>query len=229
MIVALHGNVSLPSSLEPMLQELGYAYRTVHLWECLREGVDWTAQIEADDIVLGYSLGGRLAVQALAAGMIAPRALLLLSTHPGLQSAAERAARLSHDAAWAERFRTEHWQTVMAAWNAQALFRGVPLAPEDVAPWRSEIVRGFTQWSLGHQPDLRARLAATACPMLWLAGEDDPKFVALAHRAAESIPQARAVVLAQAGHRVAVQAPGATAAALRAFCAAISEHATDVG
>ena len=68
---------------------------------------------------------------------------------------------------------------------------------------------------------LRPQFAAVHCPVLWLTGARDEKFTALAAEAAPLFPCARQVVIADAGHRVHVEQPVATAEAVRDFLASV--------
>lgn len=53
-------------------------------------------------ILVGYSMGGRLALHALLEGGLWDAAILI-SPHPGLESEEERAARRAGDAEWGSR------------------------------------------------------------------------------------------------------------------------------
>jgi 2-succinyl-6-hydroxy-2,4-cyclohexadiene-1-carboxylate synthase len=67
---------------------------------------------------------------------------------------------------------------------------------------RREIARSFVDWSLGAQEPLWDRLNEIKIPMLWIVGENDPKFRALAERAVSLMPHAQLVIGPAAGHRV---------------------------
>ena len=64
------------------------------------------AQVDAAPAILGYSLGGRLALHALVARPEQWKAAIVVSAHLGMLDAAERATRVADDARWADRFRT---------------------------------------------------------------------------------------------------------------------------
>jgi 2-succinyl-6-hydroxy-2,4-cyclohexadiene-1-carboxylate synthase len=67
---------------------------------------------------------------------------------------------------------------------------------------RREIARSFVDWSLGAQQALWERLHEISVPVLWVAGENDAKFRALAERAVSLIPHAKLAIAPAAGHRV---------------------------
>ena len=58
------------------------------------------------------------------------------------------------------------------------------------------------------------RLAMLTMPAAILAGERDAKFIALAERMTHALPNATLTVVAEAGHVLPLEAPGAVAAQL---------------
>src|ERR1041385_616117 len=86
---------------------------------------DFIRDIETDERVLvGYSMGGRLALQALIEGAAFDRAVIVSA---GLNLEEGREERRERDEAWAMRFESDEWENVMRDWNAQigrAAWRG---------------------------------------------------------------------------------------------------------
>ena len=160
-------------------------------------------------LLLGYSLGGRLALHALLADPSCWRGAVIVSAHLGLATEGERAARRADDARWAERFRTEPWDTVLDVWNARAVFggRSVDLDRREARYDRTALAHGLTAWSLGAQEKLDAKLAGIAVPVLWVAGGDDARYVAEGERAAKASPAIRLEIAPGAGHRVPWESP----------------------
>lgn len=155
------------------------------------------------DILLGYSLGGRLALQALLAGANYKRAILV-STGLGIEDEELRAARRASDEAWARRFESEDFETVMSDWNAQPVLAGPSLhrTLDDYDP------RALREWSSGALPPVASRLHELAIPTLWIAGARDSKYVGEAHRGA-SLGRGQLAIVDDAGHRVPWEATGA--------------------
>ncbi|MCX6865074.1 MAG: hypothetical protein NTV46_02435, partial [Verrucomicrobia bacterium] len=79
--------------------------------------------------LLGYSMGGRLALHALLEENPPWQAAIIVSAHPGLEAEAERETRRTADAAWAHQALTGNWQEFLAAWDAQPML-GIT-APRD--------------------------------------------------------------------------------------------------
>ncbi len=231
MIHALHGNAGLPDDLLPLLQAAGREFRAWHLWEWLRENPNGAsldgfatalnaAAGERPRILLGYSLGARLALYTLTQQPQLWDAAILISAHPGLTNEYEREARQAVDHAWALRVRNEPWMELMEAWNTQPVLAGAGVPPwrqQLAEPWRAEIAQSFEVWSLSRQPDLRPLLPSVTCPVLWITGETDSKFTALAMEASALTPDSQHAVIPVAGHRVHLDQPAAVAEKIRNF------------
>jgi 2-succinyl-6-hydroxy-2,4-cyclohexadiene-1-carboxylate synthase len=234
----LHGAVGMAADFRALSKHLATAKigsHAVDLWRFLESGplplsgfgpalnADAAGRVFRGDsrILLGYSMGGRLALHSLLDHKHPWRAAVMVSTHPGLEDAAERGARRASDAAWAARAITSNWKDFLAEWNAQGILDGtVPRDPGTESAMltrRGEIARSFVDWSLGAQDPLWDRLPEITVPVLWIAGENDLKFRALAERAVERIPHASLAIAPGAGHRVPWSAPDWFAREVTAF------------
>jgi 2-succinyl-6-hydroxy-2,4-cyclohexadiene-1-carboxylate synthase len=199
VITCLHGFLGNPHDWD-FLRDAGFAIETPPLDAIPSHG----------DILLGYSLGGRLALQALLAGANYKRAILV-STALGIEDEELRAARRASDEAWAQRFESEDFDAVIADWNAQPVLAGPSLARR-----RDDYdSRGLREWSSGALPPVAARLHELTIPTLWIAGARDTKYVAEAHRAAMLAADGQATIVNNAGHRVPWEQPSAFIAILR--------------
>ncbi len=230
MLHALHGNAGLPDDLLPLLRALNRPFHAWHLWQCQEEWPEASTlegfarafnaatlqETGGPRVLLGYSIGARLALHALIQAPEQWNAAILISPHPGLTEEIERQARLLHDRQWATRFLHESWDSVLDAWNAQPVLAGAGTTrpPER---WRGPIAQAFEGWSLGRQQDFRPLLSTLPLPVLWLTGMEDGKFTALAREAAPLLPRGRLVTLPGAGHRVHLDQQEATRAAVEDF------------
>jgi len=209
MIWFLHGAVGTPGDWDPWR---GEGTVCVDLHADVAPFAEWAGAfcetVRARDeapVLVGYSMGGRLALHALLADPALWRGAVLVAAHPGLAEAGERASRLERDLAWAATARALPWADFLAAWNAQPVFAGtvgaLPGRPE-LAPRREAVAAAFDHWSLGRQEDLLPFLGRLDFPVTWIAGERDAKFSALARDAVRNLPQGRLVIVPGAGHRV---------------------------
>lgn len=180
---------------------------------------EWTSALPpGQHVLLGYSLGGRLALHALLHAPARFRAAILISTHPGLSTEAERAERRERDAVWARRFMNDPWADVVGAWEDQPVFGQTNRVARREDSYSRESLRGaLLGWSLGTQKDLRPELAELppTLPLIWVAGARDGKFARLAEDASAIRGEAR--IVAEAGHRVPWDRPDALCAILEEF------------
>lgn len=219
----LHGAVGAAAdwrNAAAALAAAGVGTRAVDLWRFLEcapmSQTDFARALNAEAageaargrgrVLLGYSMGGRLALQALLAGGGPWQAAVIVSAHPGLEHDGERASRRAADAAWGARALTADWQGFLADWSAQPVLRCGAMRDEassrQLGMRRREIARSFLDWSLGAQQPLWDALHRIDIPVLWIAGERDDKFLALAQRAAALTPHGSLAVAPGAGHRV---------------------------
>lgn len=136
-------------------------------------------------LLVGYSLGGRLALYHASREPVGLSGLLLENCHPGLP-AVERAARIAHDESWAGRFEREPLADVLEDWYRQGVF-----ADLDETARARQIARRLGNdgqavaamlraTSLGKQPDLASWLAQGGLPVTYVSGKRDHKFHQLA-------------------------------------------------
>jgi 2-succinyl-6-hydroxy-2,4-cyclohexadiene-1-carboxylate synthase len=213
----LHGAVGAASDWLPWrgaFAAAGLELRGVDLWRyldcCPRSLADTALALNAEaqpqagvNILLGYSMGGRIALHALLAESSHWDAAILVSAHPGLESESEKIARREKDADWSVKCLHGEWETFLSEWQEQGILQGGAIS--DRVPLRlrrKEIARSFLDWSLGAQEPLWSRLGEVRIPVLWLTGAADERFTVLAQRAAARMPQARHEVIANAGHRL---------------------------
>lgn len=165
--------------------------------------------------LVGYSLGGRVAMMAACQEMPGLCGLVVEGGHPGLQSDAERDARRDSDHHWAERFRHDALTEVFTDWYQQPVFASLNARQrEALVALRSQnngetLAAMLEATSLAVQPDLRAALTARAFPFYYLCGERDSKFRALAAELA-----ADCHVIPRAGHNAHRENPAGVIASL---------------
>jgi len=169
----------------------------------------WPHSPHEGDVLLGYSMGGRLALQLLEHQRFA-RAIIVSS---GLNAPDDE--RRLRDDAWALRFESEEWSSLMRAWNAQAVFGGHAVERHERDYHRGELARQLREWSPAVLPP--PRLEQIETPILWIAGERDAKYVEVARRAVARLPNAELWICPDAGHRVPWEQPELFVTRLREF------------
>ena len=179
---------------------------------------DFVRDIETPERVLaGYSMGGRLALQALIDGAPFDRAVIVSA---GLNLEGGREERRTRDEAWAKRFESDPWNDVMRDWNAQPVFGGHVVERFERDYDRRELARQLRENSPSLLPPLAPRLHEITIPVLWIAGERDQRYVEAGRRAVSLLPHAELWICPNAGHRVPWEQPEAFAARLREFVGA---------
>ena len=154
--------------------------------------------------LIGYSLGGRLALHALIDQPNLWDAAVIVSAHPGMPSGTEKRERRKKDLVWAKRFLSDPWEPLMNDWNSQTVFSRdtfrFPRKEEDYS--RKTLASVLEGWSLANQEDLRGKIQALSVPILWIAGEFDKKFASIACSIKFSHPKSKVWIASEAGHSV---------------------------
>ncbi len=180
-------------------------------------------------ILLGYSMGGRIALYTAFSSFF--RALILESASPGLADPVAREQRSQHDNALAARIEREGIEAFVDGWEQLPLFASQSrLPPETRALLRTQRLNNYAQGlanslrgvGTGVQPALHEQLNVLTMPTLVLAGELDGKFCQIAHQMAARIPQARLRIVPDAGHTIHLEQPEAFATLVHEFCRTVS-------
>lgn len=155
------------------------------------------------NILIGYSLGGRLALHSLLEND-KWNAAIIISANPGLTSESEKQARITNDNMWANRFLNEKWDVVMESWNAQGVFSNIQnsFCRDEKQFNKNEVANILTGFSLGKQDNLREKIKNLSIPILWIAGEKDTKFAKVAHEMKDLNNKIEIKIIHDAGHRV---------------------------
>jgi 2-succinyl-6-hydroxy-2,4-cyclohexadiene-1-carboxylate synthase len=175
-------------------------------WDFLRPHFELVFAPPADAI-LGYSMGGRLALEELTRRTF--KKAIIVSAGLNIEGETAREKRREHDEEWARRFEHEPWDELMRDWNAQAVFGGErnPLLRIESDFDRGALAEALRRWSPGVLPPLASRLGTIATPLLWIAGERDAKYIEEGRRAVGLLPDARLWICPGAGHRVPWEQP----------------------
>jgi len=200
------GFESLGAEVSLVCEDL-YAEQALGLKEW-SEGFCQRAQRDSQDektFLLGYSLGGRLALHACLARPDLWSGVIVVSGDPGSDGPDQKKLQLEKDKRWAERFRSEPIESLLAEWDDLPVFcsipNPVPRNPEELDAEKT--ARLFEVFSKGRQRDLLPELSKLqAPPVLYLSGEKDEKYGELGEKLAASCPIVRHRIVPQAGHRV---------------------------
>jgi 2-succinyl-6-hydroxy-2,4-cyclohexadiene-1-carboxylate synthase len=176
--------------------------------------------------LVGYSMGGRLALHFAATRPEVVRCLVLESASPGLVTQAERRLRQGSDDELARSIELDGVEAFIDRWERLPLFetqsgtdepgrsRLRALRLENSAEGLAGALRGL---GTGTLPSLWDALPGIDVPTLILVGALDHKFVSTGERMAAALPDARLVVVPGAGHAVHLERPDAWLEAVKGF------------
>ena len=169
--------------------------------------------------LVGYSMGGRLALHVAVRLPERVRSLLTIGAHAGLDEDA-RPGRVEADEVVAVRIERYGIEAFIDYWGSQPLFAGLKRRGAGFAAQvRAERMRNRPEglasslrgMGAGTMQPLWSELPSISIPTTLVVGEDDTAFVAHAKRLAASMAGARLEVVARSGHAVHLQRPTAFA------------------
>ena len=176
-------------------------------------------------VMVGYSMGGRLALYLALRYPERCAGLFLESASPGLVGKGERTARRTADEEKAKRLESGDFDAFLGDWYRQPLF--APLARDEgllrrtIAARRRndpvELARSLRGMGTGSQPSLWGELDGLTVPALTVAGGLDGKYVRVCSRMAGISPRVEPVVIPGVGHDVHDEAPARYVALLGRF------------
>lgn len=194
------------------------------------------AQRILDDVdgrfhLLGYSMGGRLALYIAAQHPQRVQSLILESASPGLKTQAERAARKQGDDALADQIEAngmawfaDFWES-LPLWDSQTREQKAQLRLRRLQNDPVGLANSLRGMGTGVMPNLWQTLPQMMTPAQLIVGERDRKFVDINREMAQIMPQAQLSVVPEAGHTVHLEAPDAFLQIVSEFLSA--KHADD--
>ena len=159
--------------------------------------------------VLGYSMGGRAALQLALRHGSSVSALVLESASPGIANIAEREARRRADADLAEFIEREGVKAFVERWEALPLWssqeslpdaRRMQLRAQRLCNQAAGLANSLRGAGAGELPSLAGELSSLRMNTLLIAGELDPRYVEFAQEMQNAVAHAELRVLPEAGH-----------------------------
>lgn len=163
--------------------------------------------------LVGYSMGGRLALYIALRYPEIIKSLTLISASPGLKTEAEREARRQADNILADKIEVngiewfaDYWGN-LSLWDSQSPELKAHLRQKRLQNNPLGLANSLRGMGTGAMPSLWDKLPDLAMPVQLIVGELDTKFMAINQEMAELIPDVRLTIIENAGHAVHLEKP----------------------
>ncbi|MBD1826587.1 2-succinyl-6-hydroxy-2,4-cyclohexadiene-1-carboxylate synthase [Microcoleus vaginatus GB1-A2] len=160
-------------------------------------------------LLLGYSMGGRLALYMTLHFPERFEKVVLESASPGLKTEKERSHRLQADLQLAQKLENSNIKDFLLNWYDRPLFKSLKNSPNfdnlietRLANNPLELAKSLRNMGTGNQPSLWEKLAQNQIPILLLAGEYDDKFTTINIEIASLCPAASLEIVPKVGHNI---------------------------
>ena len=225
-LVFLHGFMGHASDWDEVRSQLPeFETRAINI----EVATDWhgtvrslTSLLTKNSIVVGYSMGARLALGIALEFPEQCAGLIFVSGNPGLESETERAEREIADEKIADRIAAGQLEPFLQKWYQSSVFATLPEEIRDQEIER-KLGRDAKHWpeilrvnSVSQQPNYWPRLHELVMPTWVVAGERDEKYKTIANRVGE-VAQIKVDLLLNCGHMVHREKPLELASLIRDF------------
>tara|TARA_B100000315_G_scaffold259237_1_gene314452 strand:- start:195 stop:1079 length:885 start_codon:yes stop_codon:yes gene_type:complete len=181
---------------------------------------------------LGYSMGGRI---ALAAGILLNKRTLsvtLESSSPGFATPEERETRIISDESLADKIEAEGIPAFVDYWEALPLWASQVRLPDTVKQkLRLQrlknnpvgLANSLRSIGTGAQPSFHDRLGQLQAPALFIAGEEDEKFVDISQQMHGVLTNSQLIIVKESGHTVHLEQPDTFNRTVLGFLRAVND------
>ena len=182
---------------------------------------DDIAESMSDGVLVGYSMGARMALHAALQHPQKVKKLVLVSGTAGIDNQDERRKRRISDNALADRIETIGVSDFIKEWLSNAMFANLSTEaaqiPNRLKNTASGLANSLRFAGTGTQSPLWDSLHKLQMPVLLITGENDSKFTLLAQRMKSEIPHSQIVTIPSCGHTVHLENHRAFTDALKRF------------
>ena len=155
-------------------------------------------------VLVGYSMGARIALHVALQHPEKVTALVLVSGTAGIDDVSERSARCASDELLAQRIAEIGVAPFINEWLANPMFSGLSTELADIPSRCRNTPQGLGNSlryaGTGTQEPLWNQLSNLTMPVLLIAGENDQKFVNNAQRMNELLPNSELHIMKNVGH-----------------------------
>ena len=178
--------------------------------------------------VLGYSMGGRIALALALDRPDVVERVVVVSAGPGIDDSYSRAMRIAEDSELAERIRRGGMQRFLDEWLSapvtstaavdESTRRADRATREENSP--AGLAAALSGLGQGAFPYLGDRINELTVPLLAVSGSRDERYSEQAAALADAAPSGQHVKIEGAGHNVVLEAPEELARAMEGFLSA---------
>ncbi len=178
--------------------------------------------------LMGYSMGGRIALHLALDRPKHVRRLILVSSGPGFRDGTLQGSRRHSDEIMAEILEEDGLGPFVAYWEANPILKPahpLPRAVEEQVRSRRlnhdplGLAGALRRLGAGAMPNLWDRLGALRTPTLLIAGSSDQRYCQVMADMAKAMPDARLAVVPEAGHAIHREQPAAVRELVLGFVA----------
>lgn len=161
--------------------------------------------------LLGYSMGGRVALHLALAHPDRVSSLILESASPGIDDPTVRANRRASDEKQAQMIEEQGLETFVDHWESIPLFESQQKLPAGVRRRQRELrlrqsptglANSLRGMGAGAMTPVSSRLKSFPMPVLYLAGEYDEKYRGIGEQLAADVSIGRYIEIPGAGHTI---------------------------
>lgn len=164
--------------------------------------------------LVGYSMGGRLALYLMLHYPQYFPKVVLESASPGLKTLVEQQERIARDNLLADRLESGDFKSFLTEWCRQPLLRGLQNHPRFRVLFEKRLkndplglAKSLREMGTGCQPSLWEKLPQNKIPLLLVVGKRDAKFRSIAGEMASLSPTAAVEVIEDCGHNIHFEKP----------------------
>jgi 2-succinyl-6-hydroxy-2,4-cyclohexadiene-1-carboxylate synthase len=159
--------------------------------------------------LVGYSMGGRLALYLTINFPDKFTKVVLESASPGLKTQEEQLLRIARDSQLAQELETKDFKAFLNNWYAQPIFSSLKkysdfdsMIERRLENKPSELAKSLRNLSTGIQPSLWEKIQYNQIPLLLLVGEYDDKFKAINQEISAISKVSQLKIVRNSGHNI---------------------------